>query len=238
MENKNSNNKLVVVLLVVIIVILSVLCVLFATGTVTFKSNSVDNENVTENNNNENSSSNNNNENSSSNNNEGNNVLSHTEAKTILASLDEKYYDYYVDAGVYCGASDLEDIIYPFAGEESWRSYKASKEFKNVKELKTYLESIMVKELIPNYLDDKTAYIEKNGKLYCEIPHKGGWIHRFFDKETEYSIKNIQENKIDAQITFSGLEIGYDKPKNYNIDVTITKSSSGNWLVSSYEIQK
>ena len=44
MENQN-NNKGVIALLVVIIVILAVLCVLFATRTITLKSNSVDNEN-------------------------------------------------------------------------------------------------------------------------------------------------------------------------------------------------
>lgn len=54
MENKN-NNKIIIALLVVIIVILSVLCILFATGTISFKSNNVDtnkpSDNVTDNNN-------------------------------------------------------------------------------------------------------------------------------------------------------------------------------------------
>ena len=49
MENQN-NNKGVIALLVVIIVILAVLCILFATGTITLKSNSVDNNNPTSNN--------------------------------------------------------------------------------------------------------------------------------------------------------------------------------------------
>ena len=54
MENKN-NNKIIISLLIVIIIILSVLCILFATGTISFKSNNVDNnkpnDNVTDNNN-------------------------------------------------------------------------------------------------------------------------------------------------------------------------------------------
>ena len=53
MENQ-KNNKGVIALLIVIIVILSVLCVLFATGTISFNSNDVDNNNVNENINNNN----------------------------------------------------------------------------------------------------------------------------------------------------------------------------------------
>ena len=48
-----KNNKVVILLLIVIIVILSALCVLFATGTISLKSNGVDNndseQNITEN---------------------------------------------------------------------------------------------------------------------------------------------------------------------------------------------
>jgi len=47
-ENQ-KNNKGVISLLIVIIVILSVLCVLFATGTITLKSNDVDNSGTNEN---------------------------------------------------------------------------------------------------------------------------------------------------------------------------------------------
>ena len=57
MENQ-KNNKGVITLLIVIIVILSVLCVLFATGTISFNTNKANdnetNENVNDNNNNEN----------------------------------------------------------------------------------------------------------------------------------------------------------------------------------------
>ena len=48
MENQ-KNNKGVIALLIVIIVILSALCVLFATGTISFKSNDVDNNETNEN---------------------------------------------------------------------------------------------------------------------------------------------------------------------------------------------
>lgn len=58
-----KNNKIVILLLVVIIVILSVLCVLFATGTISLKSNDndVDNNEINENVNEENNDNNSNN---------------------------------------------------------------------------------------------------------------------------------------------------------------------------------
>ena len=45
MENQ-KNNKGVITLLVVIIVILSVLCILFATGTISFNTNKVNDNNT------------------------------------------------------------------------------------------------------------------------------------------------------------------------------------------------
>jgi len=52
---ENKNNKGLITLLIVIIVILLGLCVLFSTGTISFKSNDVDNneinQNINENNN-------------------------------------------------------------------------------------------------------------------------------------------------------------------------------------------
>lgn len=46
---KQNNNKVVIALLVVIIVILATLCVLFATGTINFNTNKVNNEDTNEN---------------------------------------------------------------------------------------------------------------------------------------------------------------------------------------------
>ena len=48
MENQ-KNNKKVIVLLIVIIVLLTVLCVLFAIGTIAFNLNNVDNNNTNQN---------------------------------------------------------------------------------------------------------------------------------------------------------------------------------------------
>lgn len=54
MENNKTNNKLVIILLVIIVTILSVLCILFATGTISLKSNDVDNNKPNDNVNNNN----------------------------------------------------------------------------------------------------------------------------------------------------------------------------------------
>lgn len=48
MENQ-KNNKGVIILLIIIIVILAILCILFATGTISFKSNYVDNTEIKQN---------------------------------------------------------------------------------------------------------------------------------------------------------------------------------------------
>ena len=53
MENQN-NNKVVIALLIVIIIILTTLCVLFATGTISFNSNKVNNNEINQDVNNEN----------------------------------------------------------------------------------------------------------------------------------------------------------------------------------------
>lgn len=52
-ENKEKNNKLVIILLIVIIAILLLLVVLLTTGTISFKSNTIDNNSQTNENNNE-----------------------------------------------------------------------------------------------------------------------------------------------------------------------------------------
>lgn len=52
---EKENNKEIIILLIVIIVILAVLCILFATGTISFKSNEINEENVNNNSNKNNS---------------------------------------------------------------------------------------------------------------------------------------------------------------------------------------
>lgn len=79
MENQ-KNNKGVIALLIVIIVILSALCVLFATGTINFKSNNVDNNDINENINDDNNVENND---------ENNSIINDTKEETT----DKYFYD-------------------------------------------------------------------------------------------------------------------------------------------------
>ena len=88
MENQR-NNKGVIALLIVIIVVLIALCTLFATGTISFKSNNVDtnnpNDNVTDNVDKENANDNNDEENVTDNveeDNNSNNVKEETNCNT------------------------------------------------------------------------------------------------------------------------------------------------------------
>ena len=79
MENQ-KNNKGVIALLIVIIVILSTLCVLFATGTISFKSNDVANNETNENINDDNNVENND---------ENNSIINDTKEETT----DKYFYD-------------------------------------------------------------------------------------------------------------------------------------------------
>ena len=79
MENQ-KNNKGVIALLIVIIVILSALCVLFATGTISFKSNDVANNETNENINDDNNVENND---------ENNSIINDTKEETT----DKYFYD-------------------------------------------------------------------------------------------------------------------------------------------------
>lgn len=99
MENQ-KNNKGVIALLIVIIVILLTLCILFATGKISFNSNDVDNnvnENINDNNNIENNdeekNSSNQNDNDVDNDNNLNNYIKTTSDKVKL-NVTQDYMEY------------------------------------------------------------------------------------------------------------------------------------------------
>ncbi len=88
---KQNNNKGVIALLVVIIVILAVLCVLFATGTISLKSNTTGNNQQTSENTQTNTEDNN--TTSDNNSNESNDYIKTTSDKVRL-NVAQDYYEY------------------------------------------------------------------------------------------------------------------------------------------------
>ena len=87
---KKRNNKIITVILLIIIFILTALCILFATGTISFKNNKDIQENINSNTNQENTNSNTNQGNINSSENESNNIY-----ERIQEAINTKmeYYD-------------------------------------------------------------------------------------------------------------------------------------------------
>ena len=166
-------------------------------------------------------------------------LLTNNEAMIILKELEEKYYDYVRSYNLftYCGKIDNDDYI-SFGSYETndFRDYWASTQFKSINELKEYYKSIMVDELIPSYIDNGISYIEQNGKLYCEIAHKGGGFSRDYDVEATYNITSIKENSIVSDVTFWGYDMS-DELSSLKAVITIVKNNDNKWLVSDYEFK-
>lgn len=174
-------------------------------------------------------------ENNSSSSNED--ILTEIEAKVILKDLDEKYYPYHTSLGPFCGEFNRDDYIsFGESGIQDFRDYWASKTFKTISELKEYLSNIMVNDSIPKYIDDGVSYIEKDGKLYCLLAHKGGGIMRNYDVDAEYKIQKLTESEISADVVFCGQDMGEMECSDKNLTLTIIKDSNKKWLVSNYKI--
>lgn len=164
-------------------------------------------------------------------------LLTEYEAKDIVKQLDEKYYSFYTTLGPYCGEYNRDDYI-SFGSYETgdFRDYWRSAQFTSISELKGYLELIMIDDLVPKYINDGVSYIEQDGKLYCQLAHKGGGITRNYDVDAEYNIRSITIDKIVSDVVFCGSEMGEDECSDKNLSITIVKDVNDNWLVSEYKL--
>lgn len=94
----------------------------------------------------------------------------------------------------------------------------------------------MIDELIPKYIDNGVSYIEQDGKLYCQIPHKGGGFSRDYDVDAKYNILSIEEDKIVCEVIFYGYNMSVNLSSLDKV-ITIVKNNDGKWLVSNYEFK-
>ena len=208
------NNKGIIVLLVVIIIMLSVFCVLFATGTISFNSEKVNNNtnesyyNVIEDNN-------------------SNNKISEWEIKEKF----EYVYGYNVLPFVTCGETQTGMIK---IGD---KDYYMSNEFNTYDEMLSYLNKFMSKEVMSNKYafkaTDKNNYLEKDNNLYCEVTNKG-YIYGHNVKDIE--IVKEENNKV---IFVGNMELidPYDDNKQYDkVNCTI-EYIDNNWIITSFEKQ-
>lgn len=170
------------------------------------------------------------------------NLLSEEDAKLILKELEEKYYEYarVRNLAAYCGETDNNDYI-SFGSYETqdFRDYWASTEFKSISELREYFDDLMIDELKPNTLfDNGVSYIEKDGKLYCQLSHKDLAGDRDLSKTVQYSIVSIKTNSIVADVVFWANYLGYYDSIERDATITIIRNENGKWLVSDYKIKE
>lgn len=232
MENQ-KNNKRVIALLIVIIVILSVLCVLFATGTISFKSNDVYNneKNQTVNDNNQ--------TNQDDINNYDAEAIAKEKMPVAISLINQEK-----NTSVYCGTFEDDDMIVIDTNVEYVKiTMDASKKFTTLEQLKDHLKKNLSEELINKHLKtEENSYLERDGKLYCQRAHKGfEWLFiADEDKINEnnpitYTISNQQQNSFDVTIEARyGLLGSTERNQLVMINSTITKINN-TWLVTKYE---
>lgn len=217
-------NNSTTILLVILTIILGCLCVLFATGVITFNYTSNDN------NNNNNNNLNNNN----SNNEQINTTLSENEAINIGKQLYDKATEIYSVWVLfpYCGydvTSDTADLkIEQLGNSANGNSEYYESEFASLDELKNYLKNYLSEDIINDkvkesyqlngetyykYVTDTSLlsstdshysyidYVLKDNKLYCRLQSGKGWLNTKYLDEYSLKVSNIDESKITFTVT-------------------------------------
>lgn len=220
---KKNNNGIIILLMGVIIVILVVLCVLFATGKVSFKTttneNQInDNDNVVDD--------------------MEESKLSEVEATSIGKDLYDKATEIFSTWNMlpYCGYSFVEIHNQKTINLGNNVFYESS--FNNIDELKNYLLNYLSSEIVEsnineeaqidlNKITDYQNYIIYNNKLYCRQNSGKGWLSLYLGNY-DIKVNNIQDNKI-TYIISSYYAKDYDTTCNtdaYNGSLTNCPSES------------
>lgn len=261
MENQ-TNNKGIITLLIAIIIILSGLCVLFATDTISFKSNEIDNNDNSDNN---------------------SKLLSNKEAvvegKRLYDKATEIYETWYLIP--YCGVvrnkayEDQNKIEKLGDGSYGNGSYYKSN-FTSLDDLKNHLKQWLSEDIINEkvvksyewngethykYVEDLSLlskkdghygyvdYVLKDNTLYCRLDIGKGWL-TLYQNKYDIKVDKIEENKITYTITStygkqdSGCYLGMlnsktceEKDLEYkNTTFVIERNTTGKFVVSEYTL--
>lgn len=216
MENQ-KNNKGVIALLIVIIVILSSLCILFATGTISFNSNKATNE------------TNETNENINDTNNDNNVQTSNIKVEDIK-EIFKVAYNYYELPTVYCGKSD--HTIVNINGKDRYASTEFTTYEAMLNSLKKYMSVEVISGKTPWAATTKEHYLEQDGKLYCEETYKG-YVYDYGNIEVE--ITSQTENKVCCVATMELIDLS--ESKTYDKVNLVLEKTEGNWIITSYNKQ-
>lgn len=212
MKNQKSN-KLVITLLVVIIAILSVLCILFATGTISFNSNKVENNNLTEDETDK-----------GTDNNLQNSVITSEDIKEIFNVA----YNYYELPEVYCGNTDNKIVQIDGKDRVASTEFTTYNEMLNL--LKKYMSTDVIASKSPWSATAKEYYLEKDGKLYCDEIYKG---YLYSHENVEIEITSQNENKVTCTATMELIDMG--NVKTYDKVNIVLELNDSNWIITSYE---
>ena len=164
-------------------------------------------------------------------------VLSNTEASEKVENVMNDFYQniFYLHNGVICGETDSSDTLPADVGD-----YYASRDYKNIEELKTYLSSIVSKNYI-NYLTSSALvsdmgiegiepYRSENGKLYCYMVPMGsrGLI------SADYKVVKVEPEKITAEADVISQMVGPDESIIHSEFTLILENNK--WVLDSLKI--
>ena len=151
-----------------------------------------------------------------------NEVMQNDEAVKLVKEVIKKYVQPY---GVICGEMDYEDTI-----DESDKHYSASKTYTKITEIDTYLATFLSSDFIKDNID-KTKYLEKDSKLYCNTPQRGTLIYN--EEGSTYTVSELTSEKITATGTISYTVEG-GATESYPLEVSLIKEN-GSWLLNKYQ---
>lgn len=223
---KNKSNKGVIILLVVIIVILSVLCVLFATQTITLNTKLA--------NDNKQTSEEINDEKTPVINQINYEEIAKEKVPTIISFANQQRGFY-----KYCGDfADSNNVI-----TKEILSYYLSTKFSTLTELKNYLNNRISVELFNKYFLGENYYVEQDNKLYCQVDAKGTEFIELknessinsFGEGGKYTISNQNENTFDVTFEANYTAMGDDIANDVFIAKATFTKINDNWIITKYE---
>ena len=230
LEMKKKNNG-IIILMGIIIIMLIVLCVLFATNTIKFNDEVINNQTSSQG--------------------KEENKITETEASTLGKDLYDKATEIYSVWYLlpYCGysteeISGRETVKFEDDGIEFYESkYSSISELKS--ELANYFSEDIINSKVDSY-DSTYFYKTENNKLYCRQTPGKGWLSSYLEKY-DIKVSNIEENKVTYTITsYYAKDINKcnniddcakDDIETRDTNFTIEKVNN-NWIVTDYTLHE
>lgn len=226
-KRKKRKSNVGTIIMIIVIVLLSLFVYLLATKRIDFNNK---NDDLVEDNTNIDNNKNNNDKNDKTISKEEAITISKEKMPVMISLANQKRGLY-----GYCGEFD-EDADFLTIGNDT---YDLSSEFKNVSEVKKYLEENISSELINEYFDNN-KYQEKDGKLYCMVAHKGVDLaylrneNMINNDNTKYDVLNLGNDSFDVEVVISYYSVGDNTPSNLLTISSKIEKIDGKYVVTKY----